>query len=210
MTALLSTEFMDRLKVASAAFMPIFGQELSGQGSGRMIVRELRSPLWSAQITTAELNHDDALDVQADLLNLAGSIDTFYCYDTRRTAPRDDPTGSILGGSTTVLIEEVVDNKHIRLNGLPSGYTLDRDYIAFDYSSPAVRALHQMIGSGVANGSGVTGSLAVRPNIRDGAAAGDRVYLIRPAAEMRIVPGSINVQTSGLFSVVSFTGIQVI
>lgn len=209
----LPVTFIDQLKVASASFTPSYGQEYSGQANGAIRVRELRAMLWRATLKTADLSHDDALDLQALFLQLDGSNSTFYCYDPRRSGPRNDPAGTILGASTVQIHTVGGDNKSLRLKGLPAGYVLDRDYLSFDYGpaspGPQSRALHQMIeGPVVADGSGITPSFEIRPHLREGAVADLEVTLVKPSAEMRLLPGSYQQSTSGLFTQLSFDAIQ--
>lgn len=205
----LSTDLIDALDVDSVVFAPFYGQETTGQASGAIIVKELRSTLWKAQLSRSNILPADADELQADLLALEGSLYTFYCYNPRRAYPAADPGGSILGASAVQIHTVGASNKSLRLKGLPNGYVLTKgDYLSFDYGSS--RALHQIIEAATADGSGITPEFEVRPAIRPGAAVNDDVSLVKPAALMRILPPGFQLQTDGYLSSLTFEAVQVI
>jgi hypothetical protein len=47
----------------------------------------------------------------------------------------------------------------------------------------------------IANGSGTTAEFEVRPHLRRGVTAGLPVMLKKPAAKVKIVPGSLRIET---------------
>lgn len=209
--AILGTSFVDGLGLESATFHPSWGQEISGQASGQVRVKDLRPMLWRATLQTREFNHDDVSQVQADLMLMEGSLDTFYCYNPRRPYPQADPDGSLLGASTVLIHAIGGSNRTLRLSGLPIGYQITKgDFLSFDYGSPGSRALHIVNDTVAADGSGLTASFGVQPPIRPGASVGLEVELVQPSGEFRIVPGSDRINTQGFFSTVRFEAVQVL
>jgi hypothetical protein len=83
------------------------------------------------------------------------------------------------------------------------------DYMHVDYGTPSRRALLQAAEGATANGSGVTGEFEVRPQLRPGITAGLAVALKKPAAKVKIVSGSVRIETvTTLLSQLRFTARQ--
>lgn len=206
-----TTAFFDLLKVRAVSPYLEFQQELSRQGSGGVIAKDLAPALWKADVSTVPLNDDDFNDIEAMIESLQGSINTFYLYDTKRRYPKSDPTGSIVGSNTVQINSVGGDNKSLTLKGLPASYTISRgDRFSFDYGGTPSRAYHRALETVVANGSGVTPSFMVSPYLRPGAAADQVVTLKIPTALMQIVPGSHRASPELPFSSISFTCSQII
>ena len=78
-----------------------------------------------------------------------------------------------------------------------------------DYGTLSRRVLMQAAEGATANGSGVTGVFEVRPQLRPGITAGLAVTLKKPAAKVKIVPGSLRIETvTTLLSQLRFTARQ--
>ncbi len=205
-------DIMAAMPVASATFVLQFGQEVSGQGSGRTIAKNLRPPLWRATVMSTPLDADEANQVEALFDALQGTMGTFYAWNPKAPYPASDPEGRVVGTSA-VKIKAIEESALlISLKGLPVGYILTRgDMLAFDFgSSPVHRALHRInAASVVADGSGETALFAVWPPLRTGAAADIVVNLKQAAAEMIILPGTFTAPTSGPTTQISFDALQV-
>lgn len=198
-------------RLASITFAPNFGQETSGQAGGQIRVRTSRAPLWHMKINVPIAYREEAQAIKAIIGSMGGSVGTFYGWDTDRPYPFADPEGAAIAAST-IQIKSVGSNGiSLALKGLPIGYVLTRgDYVGFTYSTTK-KALHQVVAATVtANGSGETAEFEVHPAIRQGAAANDAVSLSKPVAEFRIVPGSYNPETAGLYSRLSLEAMQVV
>jgi hypothetical protein len=110
-----------------------------------------------------------------------------------------------------VVIASIDTNfRAIALSGLPAGYVITMgDYLHVDYGTPSRRALLQAAEGATANGSGATGEFEVRPQLRPGITAGLAVTLKKPAAKVKIVPGSLRIETvTTLLSQLRFTARQ--
>ncbi|NTT86926.1 hypothetical protein [Tabrizicola fusiformis] len=156
---------------------------------GEILDADVGPMLWTGTVALGRLTRSEAAspDVLLDVLRPAGR--TFYAYDTRRPGPLLDTSGTILGAAVP-LIASVPSARELSLSGLPVGYQLSRgDYLAFDYGSPARRALHRLVGSATANGSGVTPAFEITPMLRPGATVGATVTLVKAACRARLVPG---------------------
>lgn len=205
-----STALMLALTVAEARFRLDWGDEIAMQRGGQVRVKSFRPDLWLASYACPSLSLANLRELHAAIAGLGGSRQTFYGWDPAGQYPRLDPTGSILG-SVTVQIESLnADNQRLGLKGLPAGYGLRAgDYLSFDYGTS--RALHQVTTATVAaNGSGITPQFFVAPNIRSGASVNAVVTLKRPAAELMILPGSLDLQEGRNFGSLRFDAIQVI
>jgi hypothetical protein len=204
-----TTDLMTALPVETASFTPLWRQELSRQAGGTPRIADLGPELWQAKFT-AKVGIERLRQVEALINAMRGSISTFYAWNPMAQFPQADPAGAILGVSTVTIFELSVDTKSLRLAGLPVGYAITSgDFLAFDTTGPR-RCLHQFVASAVADGAGRIPLTEVVPNIRAGATVGLTVSLIRPAAEMFILPGSYDSQSSGApYSQISFSALQV-
>lgn len=207
-----TTDLMEALRIASASFMLSSGQEISGQASGRVRVRDIRPALWTADFRSDLLTLDELGSAQALIEALDGSSASFLAWNPARQWPRLDPDGTVLGASTVTVKSVGVDGKSLALQGLPAAYQLSRgDLLASDFGAGPARALYRVIDASVtADGSGDTAEFEVRPHILSGADVDDPVELLRPAAEMMIVPGSFEISAEGMFGTIAFKAVQVI
>jgi hypothetical protein len=154
------------------------------------------------------MKYAEAMQVQAFLLSTGDGLQTLRLYDPRHRWPASDFGGATVGDSVAV---KAVTDGAISFKGLPAGFVLTPgDYFAFDYGTPARRALHQLLEGATADGSGETGALACVPPIRQGAAADDAVTFKQPEGTFMLVPGTL--QQGGAIPTVefSFDFIQVI
>lgn len=195
--------FWNLLNIAETEFSLSEAREVNITGGGNVIDANLGTRLWRASVRLAPALHADAQDVEAlvELLKSGGS--SFLAYDIRRQYPRSDPTGTILGASATLLNAVSSDNREIRISGLPANYVMSRgDYVAFDYSAGARRALHKVVQGVTASAGGLTPVMEVVPPVRPGFTIGGAVSLARPAMRAKIVPGSVTA-TRGLAGLAS-------
>lgn len=200
----------DTFRIRSVRWILQEQQQYSGLGSGEFLVADLGPRFWKADITFAAMADVDAAEFQADIETLDGSINEFYLYDPRKMYPRADPDGSILGASAVQIATVGANNKSLSVSGLPAGYVLSKgDLFHFDYgTSPVRRALHRISETVAANGSGVSPFFEVRPHFRPGVAAGLPLALKKPAAKMKIVPGSFDPGIGNLGGITSGMALQ--
>lgn len=97
-----------------------------------------------------------------------------------------------MGSATPVIATLGANNKSLTVSGLLAGYILSAGgMFHFDYgSSPVRRALHRIVETVTANGSGVTPAFEVRPHFRPGATTGLAIQFINPSAKVKLIPGS--------------------
>lgn len=202
--------FADLLRIASVSWFLRDSQELSGLGNGQILAADLAPRLWEGNVTTGRMTFDEAMDMQALIESLDGALNTFYLYNPLRKYPREDPDGSILGAATPVIASLDANNKAMTVSGLPANYVLSRgDMLAFDYGSPARRALHRVVETVTASGAGLSPLFEVRPHIRTGAAVADDIILAKPAAKVIMQPGSFSIENDTLNScIIKFSVIQ--
>lgn len=188
------TDFMRALPIAEISFDTPEQVEVNQTAGGEIITADLAPMLWQGEVRLGTMTHVEAshADVMLDLLRPAGRM--FYAYDTRRPAPLADPAGLILGATVPTIASLISGNRELTLAGLPAWYVLSRgDYLAFDYGSPARRALHKVVTEQVQAGStGTTGAIEVTPMIRPGASIGASVTLVRASCLARLVPNTVS------------------
>jgi hypothetical protein len=199
--------FADLLKIKSATFIPSYGQEYSGQGSGVIIAKDLRPALWTADVETVELKWDDAADIQALLEGLSGSIQTFYLYNPMRPKPRNGTVNDASCQINTLNVNGI----SLSLKGLPAGAVVSRgDMLSFSYGSRPSIALHRCLETVTANGSGITPEFQVGNGIRTGAVVNTAVVLNKAYGEFRMMSPFSMTAPSTYTVTYSFKCIQVI
>lgn len=185
--------------------------ETSGTGAGEAIEADLGPPLWRAECESAPLPNAEAMQLHGRLLLLNGGQQAFYLSNPAAPAPQSDPDGAILGASAVKVKSVGSGNVTLAFKSLPAGYALTiGDFVAVDYgAAPTRRALFMLCGSGVANGSGETAELEVRPAVRPGIAADAVVSLAPAAAKVKLLASTLRLDGQGpLHSVIRFTARQ--
>ena len=184
-------------------------QEQSRLASGKTIGKDLGPALWQGTFSTAPMLNVDALAFEAMLNSLDGVLNAFEAGDMRAAAqyPRAYPTGNF--NDTGTLLSVNANNKALALTGLDAGMQISAGcYLSFDYGSS--RALHQVMESVTANGSGVTTQFEVRPYIRAGYTLTSAVKLKQPRGIFVLLPGSVSskLDPEANASAVTFQAIQ--
>jgi hypothetical protein len=176
-------------------------QEQSRLAIGTTIGKDLGPALWFGSFTTEELHNDRLVDYQAVLHSLDGIVQIFEAWDLRRPWPLVYKDGSASNGA---LNSVNANNKALSLSGLNAGQVVSRgDYLSFDYGTN--RALHQVMETAAANGSGLTAEFEVRPHIRPGWTLASAVNLKAPRGIFTLMPDSVvPTQTRGKFGRLAF------
>lgn len=186
-------DFWSLLPIASIRLDIDERKEQNALGGGEIFDADLGAPLWQAEIKLGEMDPTEAQDAEVllDLVRPAGR--TFFVTDLLHKAPRDDPTGSILGAATPTLTTYHPDMRSLKLTGLPDGYKLRRgDYVSYSYDGGR-RAMHRVVSLSVAApASGETPYIEVQPSLRLPATTGLGIILLSPRFAAKIVPGSVN------------------
>lgn len=205
-------EFADLLPIKSAPFLMDRGIETSGQGSGRILVKDLRPPLWTAQVQLVPQPRDTAAAIMAKLETLESYGGTFEFYDPRRKLPI---AGDVNDDSVEILALGG-DGMSLSLKGCVHGSTISEgDMLSYLYggdtgTDPSL-ALHRVSQTVIADGSGHTATFQISPGLPVGVAINEPVALLKPRCYMMIVPKSATLeQQDTLLDVVSFSALQVI
>lgn len=172
----------DKIRWREVSFQLDDNAIFTGLASGDVISHQMAPRKWRAVAKSGKYSLNEGRQIQAAVEFLDGSVERFQLFNPLAKYPQSDPTGSILGGSSVVIASLNVNNKELTLSGLPAGYVLTMgDMLSFGYgSSPTRRALHRIMNTVTANGSGVTPSIEVRPHIRTGAATSAAVQIAKP------------------------------
>lgn len=204
----------DQLLVTGLSFYPDPMIEVTPLRSGKKISSDIGPTLWRGKWQSPLLTEDQYSEVSAWYTTLL-SAEAFYGWDKLREYPRAyrDGWGSLtVGGNpfdgTGKLQSVAAGLVEVTINTLPASFVFSAgDYMAWDYGTDA-RALHKVVASATANGSGVV-TVEVRPAVRVGWAVNAVVSLYRPAAKMIIVPKSWSEQEEPpFFGRVSFEAEQ--
>lgn len=189
--------FSDVIRMMSIRMRLVGDQQLSGLGGGKIIVADLGPKYWEFEVSLINMENALAQRVQALIEALDEGMNDFYLYDPRAAGPISDRDGTRLGGATVQLATLAGNNKELTLKGLPNGYVLSGgDLFDFDFGTPAKRALHRIVTGGVVPSGGISPTLEVRPHILPGAAVDAVVSLIKPAARVKIIPGTFDPGTA--------------
>lgn len=175
------------------------GDQASGQGSGEMLVKQLRDPLWALHAESRTLSANQIRFWKAKLDGLDNGKKLFLGYDFASFWPANYPNGSWpTGGSFDGISATILalggDGISMSLAGLPVGFIGSiGDMLSATYGvgSPAALALWRAVEGFTADGSGNTGTFEVRGAIPAGVANGNTVAVKKPSCHMMIVPGSI-------------------
>ena len=174
-------------------------QEQSTQASGRIIVKDMGSPLWTLRAISKQLSPNNLDAWRAKLTALENGEQQFWGFPMSRCFPQaypngSWPTGSAFGGIAN-LASINANRKAITLSALPAGFKLSvGDYISIAVSgSPARSDLHQVMEAATA-ASGTTGEFEVRPHIWPDVVTGKAVHVKQPACLMAIQPDSLSTE----------------
>lgn len=198
--------FADTLLVERLKWRLVRQEEQAAMGNGEWLTAQIGPPLWEAEVETAALPHDDAHEVRA-VLNAIGTAGTMYAWNPAQSGPARDPNGTAMGAATPSILAINASRRQLSFTGLPANYVLRRgDLFEIDYGSPSRRGLYELAENITANGSGVTGEVEVSAPLRPGITTTMAVGFIKPAAKMKLVPGSDSISSDGATSHrVSFT-----
>jgi hypothetical protein len=202
-------DLADLLPIAAVAWNEARQDAISALGSGEWLAHELAPPLHEAEVRTARMPHARAEQLRARLRALDGGAHFYLCNPTM-LYPQADPGGTILGSASVTIGSINANRRAITLSGLPAGYVITMgDYLHVDYGAPSRRALLQAAEGAIASSSGVTPEFELRPHLRPGITIGLAVSLKKPAAKVKIVPGSVRIETvTTLLSQLRFTARQ--
>lgn len=185
-------EFFDGLDATALGFDLTESMRHSQTQGGEVLVSDLGPRLWTFEVQVVTKTHAEARkgEALARMLRQAGR--PFFAFDKTAAYPAADRKGVILGSSTPTINTVNSDNRRMRVQGLPAGYTLSRgDLLSFTYGlDPTRYALHEVITPVTADGSGLTPLFEVSPFIRPGAQAGAAVTLAKPFCKAVMIPGS--------------------
>lgn len=186
--------FGDLLPVQNVDWEANWLQELSQAGNGEFLVHDLAPRLWVGQVTLRPLLNTVARGWKARLDALDGGLHTFYLANPLGWYPALDPGGTILASAAPVIGTIEANRKELSITGLPSGYVISSgDFFAVSYGTTR-RGLFQFVGEGTANGFGTLAAIEVRPHIQAGITDGLAIMLKKPAAKVKIIPGSLSMQ----------------
>lgn len=185
--------FMDILPISKMSLTVPGRMQTNVTKSGERISADIGARIWSGSVTLGPITRAEFGAVQAMLDALRSANTSFFVYDVSMPGPQADLTGAILGASTPTISSLPTGNDTMALTGLPVGYTLTPgDRLSFLYTNGSTRyALHRVLESAVADGTGTTPAFQVVPPIRAGATTSTAVQLIKPYCKAELVPGSI-------------------
>jgi hypothetical protein len=170
-------------------------QEQSTQASGRILVKDMGSPLWTLRAASKVLSPNNLDAWRAKLEALENGLQTFLGYSMTRCYPilypnGSWPTGGAFNGLTANLASINANRKAITVSSLPVGFTLSvGDYISITVGTR--KDLHQVMEAATAT-AGTTAEFEIRPHLWPDVTTTKAVAVKQPACQMAIVPGSIS------------------
>ena len=168
-------------------------QEFSRQASGVTRGKSFGSALWMTALTTQPLSDEEAVDFEAMLHSLDGVVNGFFAGDLRRPFPIVHSDG-VFDDSAAVVHTVGVDNKSLRIEGLPVGFVISRgDYFSVTPSGGSP-ALYQAMETVTVDGAGISPIFECRPHLHVGTAEGYVVSFKEPVTVFLLEPGSIDPQ----------------
>lgn len=185
--------------IAEVGFDIDYANTYSQSRGGRYNVMSVGPDLWKATVVTTILVGDNYDLWRAWVTSLRGGAGSFYMYDVRRRFPQSYKSGwnglvKAAGGAFTgvATLENVDtgDSHVVTLGGLPAGFVIKPgDYMAFDYNSNTMRALHRVSidSGGIANGLGFVSGISVEPAVRPLWSVGANVMLESPSCVMTVM-----------------------
>lgn len=204
----LTTLFSDHV-LKTAQFKLMSRGEFSRQEGGRLISVSRHPAVWLATFTSTALSYDDAVDLEALLSTLDGSVHAFEAHDTRRPYPKNYPTGSF---SDTGIINSInVNNKAMTISGLPANFVITRgDKLSFAHVAGGL-SLHYAVESVTADGAGLTPEFEVRPHIPSSTTTSTPVVFKKPPCYMLVIPDTVEYsEGASTLGVVTFEAVQMI
>jgi hypothetical protein len=175
-------------------------QEQSTLASGRILVKDMGSPLWTLRATTKTLSPNNLDLWRAKMASLENGLQTFLGYSMSRCYPIKYPlgawpTGSAFTGLTANLASINANRKAVTLSALPAAFVLSAgDYISITIGTR--KDLHQVMETVTANGSGVTPEFEIRPSLWPDMTITKAVAVKQPSCLMAVVPGSVSSDAS--------------
>jgi len=169
-------------------------QEISISGNGETLAADLARPLWTGVVTLKPQLVTEARALMAQLEALDGALETFYLANPLGWWPAMDPGGTLYGSSTPQIGAINANKKQISFKGLPIGYVLSPgDMFHVEYGGGgARRGLFRLREGATVSALGTTGSLEFRPHISASAIVDDVVSFARPAAKVKLMPGTLD------------------
>ena len=91
----LDRSFLASLCISNGGIRPFYRQQHSRSISGNALTSEIGDSLWQAEYITDPMQLQDAMEVEAQLISLNGSIGRIALYDVRRDRPLLHTSGSL-------------------------------------------------------------------------------------------------------------------
>ncbi|AET73302.1 hypothetical protein EMVG_00016 [Emiliania huxleyi virus PS401] len=171
--------------------------DIAETGGGEILSARIGNRLWAGSYTLHRQNAVDQEPILAliDLIRSPGR--SFFTGDVAHRYPRLDPDGSILGATAVTVQSVEANNRELKLQGAPDGYTVSAgDHISIIYGSSPVKYGYFRVVSGSSFNDAFTptrtGLIEVQPFIPAGITGGETVQLVEPRMKAVYVPGSFS------------------
>ena len=189
-------DFFDQVRFTALEFQLSDALEISETGAGEILTARNGQRLWGGTVSIVQNRYRDQEVIQSKLDVLRNSGASFLIGDRFAQYPKADPDGSILGATAVTVHSIEANNRELKLQGAPDGYTVSAgDHISITYgSSPVKYAYFRVVtGSSFSDATSPTrtGLIEVQPFISSSISAGASVQLVKPCLKAVYVPGSI-------------------
>jgi hypothetical protein len=173
-------------------FKPVFFQERAREGRGVIQVKDMGPILWRASFSSVPMPHAAADAAIAEFRLLRGAVNPFFVHTADQPFPSVLATATVLNGASPVVAAIGADFDELSISGVPAGLQISKgDFLSVETSAGG-KELFQVGTASVADETGTTGLFEVFPPVRPAVADADAVSLVNPAAEMRLIPGTLD------------------
>lgn len=193
-------DFLEEFPGWNTEFDLVWRQEISRKASGAAIVKDLGTPLWKGTWQSVRLKPNELSYWRAILASLENGNRLFRGWDKARKYPILYPNGAPGSDSIGAIATVSTDRLTVSFSGISTMNLRPGDF--FDCNN---QNLYQIMEN--SNGGS---ACEIRPALYLSDDVGDVCNFWKPAAQMRIIPGSINSPTDVATGkgIISFQGIQ--
>lgn len=169
----------------STEFELFYRQEQSRHASGRIRVKDLGTPLWTAAYATKNFSPNKLDFWKARLSLLENGLNTFYAYPTSRCWPIKHPNGLNLTETTAQVNSINSNNKELSIKGIPNLNLSIGDYFSVN------ERIYQVMEDVSTGTDGTSDEFELRPHFNiNNIDVDDVVRIYQPRCIMSLVPGS--------------------
>lgn len=203
------SDFAAKLKIeeGSGGFSLTPNDEVTGLGSGQMLVSEFFPSVWRVSVQTVLMDRSLVKQLAALARGIEKKGGAFLMDDRAHAFPQLDPKGETLGASVVTIAGIGGSGRSVQLQDMPSLYRLRAgDRLSITDGTSVYYG--EFLEDANANAGGLGPFADVFPELPPWAEVGMAVTLARPTAMMQFVPGSVAVSIGLLHGSIAFEAVE--